>query len=65
MAATRAMNELFLSYYNKNGVSERSIGELCRFLEPGNVKQTYEEKVVKAVNVQVRRYARNSGYKRR
>lgn len=65
VAITRAMDELFLSFYNKNGVSERSIGELCRFLEPDNVKQTYEEKAVKTVNVQVRRYARNSGYKRR
>ena len=48
VAVTRAKEELFLSYYNKNGVSERSTGKLCRFLEPEGVRGTYEEKTVGA-----------------
>jgi len=64
VAVTRAKEELFLSYYNKNGVSERSTGKLCRFLEPENVKKTYEEKIIKTQVSRSRRPAWNSGRKR-
>jgi DNA helicase-2/ATP-dependent DNA helicase PcrA len=61
VAVTRAKEELFLSYYNKNGVSERSTGRLCRFLEPENVKKTYEEKTIKTSGSRSRRPGWNSG----
>jgi DNA helicase-2/ATP-dependent DNA helicase PcrA len=64
VAVTRAKEELFLSFYNKNSISERSTGRLCRFLEPENVKETYEEKTAKATNTRVRHHTSNSWRRR-
>jgi DNA helicase-2/ATP-dependent DNA helicase PcrA len=46
VAVTRAKQELFLTLYNKGGSGERPSGGVCRFLEPKNVKATYEERSV-------------------
>ncbi len=43
VAVTRAKEELFLSFYEKGGGTERSSGGLCRFLRPKNVKETIRE----------------------
>ena len=64
VAVTRAKDELFLSFYNKNSISERSTGRLCRFLEPENVKETYEEKTARATNTHVRHHTSNSWRRR-
>jgi DNA helicase-2/ATP-dependent DNA helicase PcrA len=46
VAVTRAKEALFLSFYNKSGSGERPSGGVCRFLEPKNVRATYEERSV-------------------
>jgi DNA helicase II / ATP-dependent DNA helicase PcrA len=43
VAVTRAKEELFLSYYEKNGGTSSSDSSLCRFLEADNVRATYTE----------------------
>jgi DNA helicase-2/ATP-dependent DNA helicase PcrA len=64
VAVTRAKDELFLSFANKSGSTERSISRPCRFLESENVKKTLEERkarsMVKAVsrNLKDRKYGR-------
>jgi DNA helicase-2/ATP-dependent DNA helicase PcrA len=50
VAVTRAKEELFLSFYTKKGANERSAGRLCRFLEPENVKNTYEMRTVEPIS---------------
>jgi DNA helicase-2/ATP-dependent DNA helicase PcrA len=44
VAVTRAKEELFMSLYNKSGSTERSFASVSRFLEPKNVKATYDER---------------------
>jgi DNA helicase II / ATP-dependent DNA helicase PcrA len=44
VAVTRAKEELFLSYYEKNGTTSHMSSSLCRFLQPDNVRATYDEK---------------------
>jgi DNA helicase-2/ATP-dependent DNA helicase PcrA len=46
VAVTRAKEELFLSFYIRKGTNERSVGKLCRFLEPANVRTTFEKRTV-------------------
>ncbi len=46
VAVTRAKEELFLSFFIKKGANERSIGRLCRFLDPANVKKTFESRTM-------------------
>ena len=58
VAVTRAKEELFLSYYVKKGANDRSRARPCRFLEPANVKKTYESKTVEAAVRPARRRAR-------
>ncbi len=48
VAVTRAKDELFMSYYRRNGAGEKANGRLCRFLDEPNVKETIEEKPVKS-----------------
>jgi DNA helicase-2/ATP-dependent DNA helicase PcrA len=47
VAVTRAKEELFMSYYTKKGVNERSKAALCRFLDRANVQKTFEARTVK------------------
>lgn len=42
VAVTRAKEELFLSFSTKKGSNERIGANLCRFLEPDEVKKTFE-----------------------
>jgi DNA helicase-2/ATP-dependent DNA helicase PcrA len=49
VAVTRAKEELFLSFFNKNGTGERAIASPCRFLDPENVGKAIEERKVVAV----------------
>ena len=44
VAVTRAKEELFMSFYHKVGVKERSAGKPCRFLEAEDVKKTFEDR---------------------
>jgi DNA helicase-2/ATP-dependent DNA helicase PcrA len=46
VAVTRAKEELFLSFFIKKGTNERSAGKLCRFLDPANVRTTFEKRTV-------------------
>jgi DNA helicase-2/ATP-dependent DNA helicase PcrA len=46
VAVTRAKEELYLSFYIRKGSNERSMGRLCRFLDPVNVRKTFEERTV-------------------
>jgi DNA helicase-2/ATP-dependent DNA helicase PcrA len=48
VAVTRAKDELSLSFYVKKGATERSQGTLCRFLDPDNVRKTFEKQVIEA-----------------
>jgi DNA helicase-2/ATP-dependent DNA helicase PcrA len=44
VAVTRAKEELFMSLHDKGGNGEKGTSNLCRFLEPKNVKETFEER---------------------
>jgi DNA helicase-2/ATP-dependent DNA helicase PcrA len=61
VAVTRAKDELFLSFANKSGSTERSISKPCRFLEPENVKRTLEEGVDRSM---IKAVSRNSKYRK-
>ncbi|MEI6154172.1 MAG: 3'-5' exonuclease, partial [Deltaproteobacteria bacterium] len=50
VAVTRAKQELFLSFYIKKGSNERSVGRICRFLDPVNVGKTFERRAVKPLS---------------
>ena len=58
VALTRAKEELALSFYVKKGANERSKGKLCRFLDPANVKKTFESRVVEPAARPARRWTR-------
>lgn len=58
VALTRAKEELALSFYVKKGANERSKGKLCRFLDPANVKKTFESRVVEPAVRPARRWTR-------
>jgi len=59
VAVTRAKDELFLSFANRSGSTERSISKPCRFLEPENVKKALEERIARSM---VKAVSRNSKY---
>ena len=61
VAVTRAKEELFLSFSNKTGYTERSISKRCRFLEQENVKETLEERIARST---VKTVPRTSKYRR-
>ena len=65
VAVTRAKEELFLTFYNKNSTNERLTSKLCRFLEAENVKETFEEKTVKAAGRQTHKSTQYSRYGKR
>ncbi len=58
VAVTRAKEELLLSFYVKKGVNERSKARLCRFLDPANVKKTFESRAVETSARTHRRFAK-------
>ena len=58
VAVTRAKEELSLSFYVKKGSNERDKGSLCRFLDPANVRKTFEKQVVEAESRAPERRAR-------
>lgn len=60
VAVTRAKDELFLSFANKSGSTERSISRPSRFLEPSNVKRTLEERMARSTA----KASRSSKYRR-
>jgi len=59
VAVTRAKEELSLSFYVKKGSSDRDRGSLCRFLDPANVRKTFEKQVVEAESRPAERRARH------
>jgi DNA helicase-2/ATP-dependent DNA helicase PcrA len=61
VAVTRAKDELFLSFANKSGSTERSKSRPSRFLEPSNVKRTLDERIARST---VKTISRNSKYRR-
>lgn len=65
VAVTRAKDELFLSFANKSGSTERSISQPCRFLKPQNVKRTIEERTVRSTVKTVSRSSKCRKYGRR
>ncbi len=65
VAVTRAKDELFLSFANRNGSTERSISQPCRFLEPQNVRRTIEERTVRSTIKAVPRSSKYRKYGRR
>jgi DNA helicase-2/ATP-dependent DNA helicase PcrA len=65
VAVTRAKDELFLSFANRSGSTERSISQPCRFLEPQNVKRTIEERTVRSTVKAVNRSSKHRKYRRR
>jgi DNA helicase-2/ATP-dependent DNA helicase PcrA len=58
VAVTRAKEELFLSFYIKKGSNERSVGRLCRFLDPANVRTTFEKRTVGSLSKPAHRRSR-------
>ena len=58
VAVTRAKEELALSFYVKKGNNERDKGSLCRFLDPANVRKTFEKQVVESESKPAQRRAR-------
>ena len=64
VAVTRAKEELFLSLSNKNGADDDR-SQLCRFLEPENVRITFEERKMRTVPAMpVKKQGRYSTYRR-
>ncbi|MGD0663997.1 MAG: 3'-5' exonuclease, partial [Syntrophorhabdales bacterium] len=61
VAVTRAKEELFLSLHRKGGSGEKSHG-MCRFLEPKNVRTTFEERLLTTQRQTASRYP---GFRRR
>jgi len=59
VAVTRAKEELSLSFYVKKGGNDRDGGSLCRFLDPANVRKTFEKQVVEAESRPAERRARH------
>ncbi|MHB8111410.1 MAG: ATP-dependent helicase [Syntrophorhabdaceae bacterium] len=58
VAVTRAKEELFMGFYVKKGVNERSKARQCRFLDPANVIKTFEKRVMKSSGKPSRRWGR-------
>jgi DNA helicase II / ATP-dependent DNA helicase PcrA len=58
VAVTRAKEELSLSFYIKKGSNERSAGRLCRFLDPENVRNTFEKRTMESLSRPMRRHSR-------
>ncbi|MGD0662232.1 MAG: ATP-dependent helicase [Syntrophorhabdales bacterium] len=61
VAVTRAKEELFLSLHRKGGSGEKFHG-MCRFLEPKNVRATFEERLLATPR---QTSSRHQGYRRR
>jgi len=61
VAVTRAKEELFLSLHRKGGSGEKFHG-MCRFLEPKNVRTTFEERLLTTQRQTASRYP---GFRRR